>query len=201
MGRREKKRLAVRQALLDAGRNVIEQVGFKAATVHQIADIADVSLGTFFNYMESKERLLREIIADQFDKQLPPENEAVEASEIAGILPRDMDAELHAVMNARSLLQLGLLHAGAFSPLDLQSPTIQNAERRRRRTLRIASLQKLGKVRDDIPAEMISRHYDLLTGAAIAEWLLGNDMEFAPLKTRYEQALSIFLRGIESPAD
>jgi hypothetical protein len=30
---------------------------------------------------------------------------------------------------------------------------------------------------------------------------LGNDMEFAPLKTRYEQALSIFLRGIESPAD
>lgn len=197
MGRREKKRQAVRQSLLDAGRSIIEEVGFKAATIQQIADRADVSLGTFFNYMETKEQLLREIIAEQLAQAIPEDHQPNTLQCAQDLVACNLDAQLKAYVAVRPLLQLGLLHAGAFSPLDLHHPTSQAAMRRERRTRQIANLQQDGKIRADIPAHILSQHFDLITSAAVAAWLLNDDSDLAPLKSGLEQAISLFLHGIE----
>jgi AcrR family transcriptional regulator len=57
-GLRERKRLATRRAILLAAITVVREKGFEAATVDEIARIADVSPRTFFNYFSSKEEAI-----------------------------------------------------------------------------------------------------------------------------------------------
>jgi AcrR family transcriptional regulator len=57
-GLRERKRLATRRAILLAAITVVRDRGLEAATVDEIARIADVSPRTFFNYFSSKEEAI-----------------------------------------------------------------------------------------------------------------------------------------------
>lgn len=57
-GLRERKRRATRRAILLAAITVVREKGLEAATVDEIARIADVSPRTFFNYFSSKEEAI-----------------------------------------------------------------------------------------------------------------------------------------------
>ena len=56
-GLRERKRLETRRRIAEAARSLFFERGFDAVTVAAVADRADVSLGTVFNYFPAKEDL------------------------------------------------------------------------------------------------------------------------------------------------
>ena len=58
LSRRERKKQQNRQRLLDCAIHLFQTQGFDATTVDEIAEAADVSRGTFFNYFPTKEGLL-----------------------------------------------------------------------------------------------------------------------------------------------
>lgn len=64
LGRRERKKLEVRQRILDAAATLFATQGLVATTVDQIAELADVSQTTFFNYFATKTGLVDAFIAD-----------------------------------------------------------------------------------------------------------------------------------------
>jgi AcrR family transcriptional regulator len=54
-GKREQTKLANRQAILDAAREVFAELGYEAATVRDIIRRTGLAAGTFYNYFRSKE--------------------------------------------------------------------------------------------------------------------------------------------------
>ena len=57
LGRRERKKLATRQAIADEAMRLFLQRGYDAVTVSEIADAADVAVSTVFKHFDSKEAI------------------------------------------------------------------------------------------------------------------------------------------------
>src|SRR5687768_8989636 len=58
VGRRERKKLETRRALAHAALHLAAEKGPDQVTIEEIADAADVSVRTFFNYFSSKEEAI-----------------------------------------------------------------------------------------------------------------------------------------------
>lgn len=56
--RRERRQMQNREALIAAGYKVISEKGIDAATMGEIAELADVGSGTVYNYFDSKDDLV-----------------------------------------------------------------------------------------------------------------------------------------------
>ena len=63
LSRRERKKQETRDRILSVARKMIENQGFGATTLEQIAEGADVSKATFYNYFPNKTELLEAILA------------------------------------------------------------------------------------------------------------------------------------------
>lgn len=96
--KRERRRLRtpnpeVRKRFLSAGLELINEVGFSAVRIEQIAERASLSVGTFYLYFEGKADLFIEIVidyTDQLRKRLS--DAAADGGSAAERLSRGMDA-------------------------------------------------------------------------------------------------------------
>jgi AcrR family transcriptional regulator len=71
--RKEREKLAKRQAILKAARQVFAAKGLHAATLDEIADKAEFAKGTLYCYFKSKEDLFQSMLADEiarFEEEL-----------------------------------------------------------------------------------------------------------------------------------
>jgi len=59
--RRERRKLAIREALLDAARSLLVSRSMDALSVDEIVERADLARGTFYNYFRDKDALEREL--------------------------------------------------------------------------------------------------------------------------------------------
>jgi AcrR family transcriptional regulator len=59
--RRERRRLEIRERILETAVSLFENQGYEATTVSDISQRADIAYGTFFNHFPSKLDLLRDI--------------------------------------------------------------------------------------------------------------------------------------------
>ena len=88
LGRRERKKLETHRALSTAARELALARGLDGLTVEEIADAADVSVRTFFNYFSCKEEALVGVepaVLDELGAQLeerPPEESPLEALKV-----------------------------------------------------------------------------------------------------------------------
>ncbi|WP_306207002.1 TetR/AcrR family transcriptional regulator [Actinoplanes sp. RD1] len=137
-GRRDRKKQQTRQALIAAALRLVDQRGLDHVTVEAIAEAADVSPRTFFNYFASKDEA---ITGDQFvDDQetrdrflaVPREVPTVRALLIAaepGLAAMEADHELwllrFRVMEANPSLVAGLLGRSAAVERDLVTAIAQ----------------------------------------------------------------------------
>lgn len=71
MGRRERAKADKRARILAAARTLLAQNGFDRMTMAQVADDADVAVGTVFQYASTKAELLMMVVADQYADSIP----------------------------------------------------------------------------------------------------------------------------------
>jgi hypothetical protein len=66
--RSQRRRHRNRQALIEAGYQIITQKGIDAATMSEITELADVGAGTVYNYFASKDELAMCIMEQVMDR-------------------------------------------------------------------------------------------------------------------------------------
>jgi AcrR family transcriptional regulator len=71
VGKRERTKLANRQAILAAARRVFAEMGYEAASVRDVIRGTDLASGTFYNYFRSKEEVF-EALADDGARRFKP---------------------------------------------------------------------------------------------------------------------------------
>ena len=70
-GRRQRTKLANRQAILDAAREVFGELGYEASTVRDIIRRTGLAAGTFYNYFHSREEVFA-ALADEGARRFAP---------------------------------------------------------------------------------------------------------------------------------
>lgn len=69
-GRNARRRARTRSSLLAAGRALFARQGFEATKIGEIADEADIAVGSFYNYFKTKEELLAALLEETLSHQL-----------------------------------------------------------------------------------------------------------------------------------
>ncbi len=60
----ERRTTATRRKLLHAARSVFSEKGFDLARIDDITERADIGKGTFYNYYETKEEIIQQLVSD-----------------------------------------------------------------------------------------------------------------------------------------
>lgn len=64
-GKRELNAEALRRRILDAARRLFSEIGYQAATITRIREVAEVSIATFYKYFDSKQAILVALLDDE----------------------------------------------------------------------------------------------------------------------------------------
>jgi len=68
INRRERKKLQVLSTLVDVAMKLFQEKGFEDTTIAEITETADIATGTFYNYFQSKEDLLKYVLTQKIDE-------------------------------------------------------------------------------------------------------------------------------------
>ncbi len=68
LNRAERRRALTRAALIAAARRLFAERGVEATTIQQIAEVADVAKGSFYNHFHSREEILAAVAAETLEE-------------------------------------------------------------------------------------------------------------------------------------
>ncbi len=187
LSRRERKKLETRAAILQAADDLFQSQGIDTTSIDEIAQAADVSRGTFFNYFPSKEVLLGELA--QQEMQTLEQRMQVD---LAG-MPNALDRVYHLLgmfmseqepflrVTRRVLLENLLRPSDIPSPIDRMAHILADL---------VEQAQAQGDVRADVPAGVAAQ---AILGAHLTAWAFGHWMRVPvnaqPLVALLEQGL------------
>ncbi len=154
-GRRERRRLELRQRLLEAGRALFEERGYDETKVAEICERADVAYGTFFNHFPNKVDILS-AMADRSVREIAEQLESLaqRSGSIEDLLAQLFEGEAQQIQGLTPLSRdlLGRVQALAF--------TDAPEDRDRRFHAAFANFLRCcvetGRVRADVPVETLA---------------------------------------------
>ena len=162
-GLRERKKLATRQALHEAALRLVAEHGLASVSIDDIAERADVSPRTFFNYFASKDDAVLGIPLERSD-----------AAAIARFLTGGSGGP---GISANLLTDLALLAEERWRALDIAPDTVQDLFRAVEKEPRLlARMLELGFEGEQFDARLIEQRENLLSGdlrAQVAAQVVG----------------------------
>ncbi len=193
MSRREKKKLQSRKAILDAAVKEFSRKGFRDTSVADIMGAAELGIGTFYNYFNSKEeilmsllgRLAEEVVAalDELRAANRPSIELLYAG--SQVTAKFLDENRYVLPLFLSASEDSAMPEGMAGKIKL-TPRFKSVFANI-----IRQGQEQGELRQDVPAELIAEMFHSIYQAASFSRLQIPFQDNVALKTR------ILLDGIK----
>ena len=196
LSRRERKKRANKSRILKAARDLFQAQGFDATPIEEIAETADVSKSTFFNYFPTKESLLAEIAAEEVrdlcrlvNVDLAHVPSAVEKIQrVMHLLVTDTAPRLR--LTRRVLLET------MMRPSDIPTP-VTEVEALFERLVRQAQAQ--GEIRADLNPTDVASAFTGAYFAAFSRWIAAGNDHPASLGSELEAVQQMLFQGIAGP--
>ncbi|MGC4068140.1 MAG: TetR/AcrR family transcriptional regulator [Polyangiaceae bacterium] len=194
----EQTRAAYREAILDAAERVFLTDGFQSAKMVDVAEATGVSVGTLYNYYDSKEAVFMALVErhrtryfDMLCASFATEDPIQQLRELVG---RSLDfVEKNGALFAIYLRSTTPILDGAMRC----TPAINPAEDNDRYLTLLGQLLtrgiEAGKLRNDIPIDELVWTLHSLMHAAVLEWV--GSTERRSLVTRGQFLVQLFLEG------
>ena len=206
MSLRARKKRETRRRVIAAAKSLLKEKGYESTTVEDIAEKAQISRMTFFNYFSGKEKLLEALATEIF-----AENEAVlecilaSAATIDEHLPQELEELLELIIRYRGFLTVVLKYTRLFSnyyyfnttSADIESET--PARYYQSQFQLVNQAQAAGSIRNDIPTSEIFYSYLALRNDVVGRWLMQKNPSGEVLKRHFRMAMAIFLQGLKPP--
>ena len=183
MGRRERKKMQSRRAILEAAISEFSKKGYKETSVADIMSAADFGIGTFYNYFSSKEELLFSLLSrlGETIRMALTEARAAERTSLELL-------EVGARVTAKFLFLSASQHRAPHTAEDERDGKPQSS----RMTPQIKQVfteiiregQEAGEIRSDVPVGLIAEMFHSLYQAAAFSHLDLTFQENIALKTR-----------------
>ena len=201
MGLREKKRERTRLALLAAAHALFLHKSYDEATVEDIAERAQLAVGTLYNYFPSKGELLLALITDSDERYLkegqqlidnPPDN------------PVHALAEVMVLATEHCVRQLGKSiwrHVSASSITNAASTfghqyAVTTKKHEQLVVKMMKALQERGDIRCDIDAKAASHYLFSMKSKLFINYVSRESMTISEHRTEVRKGVGFFLSGI-----
>lgn len=195
-GRRERRRVEIRERLVRAALRVFTVKGFTATTCEDITNAADVGKGTFFNYFPSKEHILTAFAEMQLGKLRAFVEEAPGMSEPAPQLLQKLSERMTAEPSRTPEITRMLLLANLSTEPVRRTMCAYQEEFLSLLNQLIELGQKRGEIRTDYPAAEIAGAFRHAIFGTLLLWSLRPDV---PLKDRIDSSVRLLWNGIAAP--
>ena len=198
MGRRERKKLQSRKTILEAAISEFSKKGYKETSVADIMSTADLGIGTFYNYFNSKEDLLfsllgrlGETIRMALAEARAAERTSLELLEVGArvtakfldenrfVMPLFLSASHHGAHGMPAEMSGEMPPHAGKPPSSRMTPQIKQVF-----TEIIREGQAAGEIRSDVPVDLIAEMFHSLYQAAAFSHLELSYQENIALKTR-----------------
>ncbi len=197
LGLRERKKLRLRQQIIDTAIRLFRKNGYENTRVDDIVQALEISQPTFFRYFPTKDAVLRDValrgvacITEQLTAGLAAETSTAER------LRKSFGTMAKHVESDRSLWQAVVL-SGVMDPV--RSPEIRQHDEATVNLLRdvLADGQKRGEITRDVPAFVLGEFMGALYRTAVRHWAvdIGGPHRLAD---RVRSAVDFFLRGAKA---
>ncbi|MBQ1417119.1 MAG: TetR/AcrR family transcriptional regulator [Selenomonas sp.] len=198
MGRRERKKMLSRQAILAAAVREFSQKGFKETSVADIMNAADLGIGTFYNYFQSKEEILMHLLGgmvQEVDDSLKELKEArrpacEQLASACSITAKFLDENRYVL----PLFLAAAEHSGLPEKAGERKPMPTPGFKHLFESI-LQEGQQAGEVRNDVPPELIAEMFHSIYQAA-AFSKLG-----IPFQENVSMKMRLLLAGIKAQPD
>ncbi len=191
-GRRERRKVEVRNRLIESAISLFSEKGFNETTVEDITEAADVAKGTFFNYFPSKEHVLGALV----DLQVTRVNEALAAAK-TGRRTRDVLNDLTEVLPrlpGRSRTMTRSLMSGLAGSETVRSVFLPGMKQGREVLAEVFKIgQQRGDIRTDLDAAALAFFFQQSMFGAVMFWSIGGAQD---LPVVVEHAFRVMWSGV-----
>lgn len=167
INRRERKKIHSKKAIVEAAVKIFGQKGYQEATVADIMNEADLGIGTFYNYFEAKEEILKYLLAEivaQINQSFELWRKETKSSAILLTEMFLLTAKILDVNRFVLPLFLSAAHKGALPKEQMEAQSGLSFKLIFDRIIRTG--QQNAEFRKDIPAEIITEMFHSVFQAA-----------------------------------
>lgn len=197
---RSKIRQAYREAILAAAERVFTRSGFRATRMADIAGEAEVAVGTLYNYFESKELILQEMIATRHGELIASLGSCMEIPDPIDRL-QTMLRTCFEFLEKESVVCAIFMELGAVSEIDIEriagargAESYAEVLALLERTLRAAAAA--GRLRKDVKVRDLVAVLSGAMNGTVYAWVKRGRR--GRLTDAAESVLRVFLQGAEA---
>jgi AcrR family transcriptional regulator len=177
VSRRERGKIDKRRRIREATRDVFRRKGYEAATTREIAELADVAIGTLFAYARDKRELLMMVIND--DREALPllkPSDAGNSTDLLGALMDLFEPRYHYWAREPSLSRLAVQQGVPYSTIADPGPELARFEAGRQEFIgRLAAFfelqQREGRISPRQSPSTIAWMFMSLYQGQVRKWL------------------------------